>query len=234
MPHTLHLDATLPADIARAAELVQQGRLVAFATETVYGLGANALSATAVAAIFAAKQRPAWDPLIVHVASIHQLAEITAIPPTLTSRIALLASAFWPGPLTLLLPRKTSIPDAVTAGRELVAVRIPSHPAAQALLEAAGLPIAAPSANLFGHTSPTTAAHVLADLNSRIDAVLDAGPTTVGLESPVLDPTQPPMVLAAWKAYSATWEQIDRSILSVRHADSPATPGGPSRPSRAP
>jgi L-threonylcarbamoyladenylate synthase len=195
MPQTLHLDAAKPADIARAAELLQQGRLVAFATETVYGLGANAHSPEAVAAVFAAKQRPAWDPLIVHVASAAQLAAITAVPSALSSRIALLISAFWPGPLTLLLPRTASVPDAVTAGRELVGVRIPSHPAARALLEAAGLPIAAPSANLFGHTSPTTAAHVLADLDGRIDAVLDAGPTTVGLESTVLDPTQTPMVL---------------------------------------
>ena len=192
---TLHLDAANPADIARAVQLLREGRLVAFATETVYGLGANALSPDAVAAIFAAKQRPAWDPLIVHLVSAAQLPTITSIPASLEPRISNLASSFWPGPLTLLLPRNASIPDAVTAGRELVGVRIPSHPAAQALLQATGLPIAAPSANLFGHTSPTTAAHVLADLNGRIDAVLDAGPTTIGLESTVLDPTQTPMVL---------------------------------------
>jgi L-threonylcarbamoyladenylate synthase len=195
MPQTLHLDANLRADIQRAAELLQQGKLVAFATETVYGLGANALSPTAVAGIFAAKQRPSWDPLIVHLAHASQLDTITQIPPELTSRIATLAAAFWPGPLTLLLPRNASIPDAVTAGRELVGVRVPAHPAAQALLQAAGLPIAAPSANTFGHTSPTTAAHVLADLAGRIDAVLDAGPATLGLESTVLDPTKSPMVL---------------------------------------
>ena len=195
MPTTLHLDATKPADIARAAALLRQGRLVAFATETVYGLGANALSPAAVAAIFTAKQRPAWDPLIVHIASVSQLSTITSVPTSLEPRISRLASSFWPGPLTLLLPRNASIPDAVTAGRELVGVRVPAHPAAHALLEAAGLPIAAPSANLFGHTSPTTASHVLADLNSRIDAVLDAGPTTIGLESTVLDPTQTPMLL---------------------------------------
>ena len=192
---TLHLDAANPADIARAVQLLREGRLVAFATETVYGLGANALSPDAVAAIFAAKQRPAWDPLIVHIASAAQLSAITSIPASLESRISNLASAFWPGPLTLLLPRNAAIPDAVTAGRELVGVRVPSHPAARALLQATGLPIAAPSANLFGHTSPTTAAHVLADLNGRIDAVLDAGPTTIGLESTVLDPTQTPMIL---------------------------------------
>jgi L-threonylcarbamoyladenylate synthase len=195
MPKTFHLDASQPADIQRAAELLQQGHLVAFATETVYGLGANALNPSAVAAIFAAKQRPSWDPLIVHLASTPQLRTITHVPPELAPRIATLAAAFWPGPLTLLLPRNASIPDAVTAGRQLVGVRVPSHPAAQALLAACGLPIAAPSANTFGHTSPTTAAHVLADLKGRIDAVLDAGPTTLGLESTVLDPTQTPMVI---------------------------------------
>jgi L-threonylcarbamoyladenylate synthase len=195
MTQTLHLDATLPADITRAATLLREGRLVAFATETVYGLGANALSPEAVASIFAAKQRPAWDPLIVHLASTAQLSTITTIPPHLETRISHLTESFWPGPLTLLLPRNASIPDAVTAGRELVGVRVPAHPAAHALLAATALPIAAPSANLFGHTSPTTAAHVLADLDGRIDAVLDAGPTTLGLESTVLDPTQTPMVL---------------------------------------
>jgi L-threonylcarbamoyladenylate synthase len=192
---TLHLHASNSADVARAAELLRAGRLVAFATETVYGLGANALNPQAVAAIFGAKQRPAWDPLIVHLASADQLPLITTIPPHLTSRISHLTSAFWPGPLTLLLPRSASIPDAVTAGRSLVGVRIPEHPAAHALLQAAGLPIAAPSANLFGHTSPTTAQHVFADLDGRIDAVLDAGPTRIGLESTVLDPTQTPMVI---------------------------------------
>ena len=195
MSRTLHLDASNPADIQRAADLLREGRLVAFATETVYGLGANAYSPDAVAAIFAAKQRPSWDPLIVHLASAEELSSVANIPAGLTRRIAVLAKAFWPGPLTLLLPRNAAIPDAVTAGRELVGVRVPAHPAAHALLAAAGLPIAAPSANLFGHTSPTTAAHVFADLAGRIDAVLDAGPTSIGVESTVLDPTQTPMVL---------------------------------------
>ena len=220
MPQTLHLDATIPSDIAHAAELLRQGRLVAFATETVYGLGANALSSAAVAAIFAAKQRPAWDPLIVHIATIDQLPAITEISATLAPRIRLLTDAFWPGPLTLLLPRNAAIPDAVTAGRELVGVRVPSHPAAQALLRAAGVPIAAPSANLFGHTSPTTAAHVLADLNGRIDAVLDAGPTTVGVESTVLDPTQTPMVL--YRPGAVTAEQITAATRVTVETFTPA------------
>ena len=203
---TLHLDANLPADIVRAADLLREGKLVAFATETVYGLGANALSPAAVAAIFAAKQRPSWDPLIVHLASADQLATIADVPPEIAQRVAALAETFWPGPLTLLLPRNKSISDAVTAGRPLVGVRVPAHPAAHALIEAAGLPIAAPSANLFGHTSPTTAAHVLADLDGRIDAVLDAGPTAIGVESTVLDPTQTPMIV--YRPGAITLEQI--------------------------
>jgi L-threonylcarbamoyladenylate synthase len=192
---TLHLDFSDPADLSRAATLLRDGGLVAFATETVYGLGGNALSAEAVAGIFAAKQRPSWDPLIVHLASVEQLSEVAEVPAELAERVAALADAFWPGPLTLLLPRSSAVPDAVTAGRELVGVRVPAHPAARALLAAAGVPVAAPSANLFGHTSPTTAAHVLADLDGRIDAVLDAGPTSIGVESTVLDPTQTPMML---------------------------------------
>jgi L-threonylcarbamoyladenylate synthase len=195
MPPTLHLDSSDPADLSRAAMLLRDGGLVAFATETVYGLGANALSAEAVAGIFAAKKRPSWDPLIVHLASTEQLTMVAEVPAELSERVAALVDAFWPGPLTLLLPRSSAVPDAVTAGRELVGVRIPAHPAARALLAAAGVPVAAPSANLFGHTSPTTAAHVLADLDGRIDAVLDAGPTSIGVESTVLDPTQTPMVL---------------------------------------
>jgi L-threonylcarbamoyladenylate synthase len=201
---TLHLQADKPEDLTQAATLLRHGRLVAFATETVYGLGANALDPTAVAAIFTAKQRPAWDPLIVHLAGLAQLPTVTLIPTHLESRIANLAARFWPGPLTLLLPRTAAIPDAVTAGRELVGVRIPAHPAARALLAAADVPVAAPSANTFGHTSPTTAQHVLDDLNGRIDAVLDAGACSIGLESTVLDPNQTPMVLYRPGAITAT------------------------------
>jgi L-threonylcarbamoyladenylate synthase len=211
MPPTLHLDAANPADIVRAADLLRSGHLVAFATETVYGLGANALSTTAVAAIFTAKQRPAWDPLIVHIASTAQLSSIVTIPPSLARRIATLAATFWPGPLTLLLPRNTSVPNvipaAVTAGRPLVGVRIPAHPAAQALLREANLPIAAPSANTFGHTSPTTAAHVLADLDNRIDAVLDGGPTKVGLESTVVGLSSEGLVV--YRPGAITAEMLD-------------------------
>ena len=194
MLETFRLHADDPADLEQAAELLRAGRLVAFATETVYGLGANALSAEAIAGIFAAKQRPAWDPLIVHVASVNEIDRIALVPGELHERVERIAAAFWPGPLTMLLPKAAAVPDAVTAGRSLVGVRIPAHPAAQALLRATGLPIAAPSANRFGHTSPTTADHVLADLGGRIHAVLDAGPTQVGIESTVIDVTRTPIV----------------------------------------
>jgi L-threonylcarbamoyladenylate synthase len=226
MPTTLHLDAANPADIIRAAELLRQGRLVAFATETVYGLGANALSEEAVEAVFVAKKRPHWDPLIVHLASLEQLSAVAVIEPAIARRVLSLAQAFWPGPLTLLLPRTSAVPDAVTAGRPLVGIRIPAHPAARALLAEAGVPVAAPSANLFGHTSPTTAAHVLADLDGRIDAVLDAGPTAIGVESTVLDPTSTPMVL--YRPGAITAEQITaatgvavHTFVAAESADEP-------------
>lgn len=176
------------AGIAAAAALLRAGRLVAFPTETVYGLGGDALNPAAVAAIFAAKGRPADDPLIVHLADAADLPRVaSAVPPAARE----LAAAFWPGPLTLVLARGPAVPLAVTAGGPTVAVRVPAHPVARALIAAAGTPIAAPSANRFGHTSPTTAAHVLADLGGRIAAVIDGGPTPIGVESTVLDLTRP-------------------------------------------
>ena len=194
MPDTLRLRAGSPADVARAAELLRAGSLVAFATETVYGLGANALSAEAVSRIFVAKQRPSWDPLIVHIAALEQLDQITILTPELRTRVEHLARAFWPGPLTMLLPKAPTVPDTVTAGRPLVGIRIPAHPGALQLLRAANIPIAAPSANRFGHTSPTTADHVIEDLGGLIEAVLDAGPTHVGIESTVVDVTRKPII----------------------------------------
>jgi len=208
---TEQLDAQNGTDIARAAEILRRGGTVAFPTETVYGLGANALSSQAVARIFEAKKRPGWDPLIVHVSDATMLGQVADLSAAkIIAGIPLespfddreddeffdlssdgprfireLVAAFWPGPLTLLLPRTPAIPDAVTAGRPLVGVRMPAHPIALELIRQAGVPIAAPSANLFGHTSPTTAAHVLDDLDGRIDAVLDGGATDVGLESTV-------------------------------------------------
>jgi L-threonylcarbamoyladenylate synthase len=168
--------------------LLKAGGTVAFPTETVYGLGANALDPAAVAKIFVAKGRPGWDPLIVHVDGREMLGRVAAVPTGLQGRqVGQLIDAFWPGPLTLLLPRTADVPDAVTAGRPLVGVRVPANPIARQLIRAAGLPVAAPSANRFGGPSPTTAAHVLADLDGRIDAVLDGGPTNLGVESTVLD-----------------------------------------------
>ena len=190
----LHVDSHQPdpAAIAVAAQILAAGRLVAFPTETVYGLGANALDAAAVERIFAAKQRPTTDPLIVHLASADQLDRVAIDIPPVTHA---LAERFWPGPLTLVLRRGPDVPPNVSAGRNTVAVRVPAHPVAHALLTACGLPIAAPSANLFSRPSPTTAQHVLDDLAGRVDMVLDGGPTTIGLESTVIDLTQTSPVL---------------------------------------
>ncbi len=176
------------AGIAAAAAILRAGGLVAFPTETVYGLGGDALSPAAVAGIFAAKGRPAEDPLIVHLADPGDLPRVAASAPPAAAR---LAAACWPGPLTMILPRGPAVPLAVTGGGATVAVRVPAHPVALALIGAAGAPVAAPSANRFGHTSPTTAAHVLADLDGRIEAVIDGGPTPIGVESTVIDLTTP-------------------------------------------
>jgi L-threonylcarbamoyladenylate synthase len=178
--------------LEQAAAILRAGGLVALPTETVYGLGANALDRDAVGRIFAAKQRPAWDPVILHISDLGMLDGLVETVPDSARR---LMEAFWPGPLTLLLPRTAAVPDAVTAGRPLVGVRMPAHPVALELIRRAGVPVAAPSANLFGHISPTTAAHVLDDLDGRIDAVLDGGATDHGVESTVLDPGQSPMVI---------------------------------------
>jgi len=175
-----------PAGIARAADILRAGGLVAFPTETVYGLGAHALDPDAVRRVFAAKGRPAGDPLIVHVHHIDALAALTVgVPDTATA----LASRFWPGPLTMVLHRSGVVPREVTAGLDTVAIRVPAHPIAHSLIAASAIPIAAPSANLFSRPSPTRAEHVLEDLDGRLDLVIDGGPTTVGLESTVIDLT---------------------------------------------
>jgi L-threonylcarbamoyladenylate synthase len=172
-----------PEAIHRAAVLIRAGRLVAFPTETVYGLGANALDVRAVRRIFRAKARPASDPLIVHLSAVQELERVVSVMPAVVES---LAKAFWPGPLTLVLPKHARVPELVTAGKPTVAVRIPSHPVAHALISESGVPIAAPSANRFGQISPTRSAHVMADLRGRISMVLDGGPTSVGVESTVL------------------------------------------------
>ncbi len=179
----LVLPADDPAAIAQAAAILRRGGLVAFPTETVYGLGANALDADAVARIFAAKGRPTFDPLIVHLRDGSWLGRAVRETPPAAD---ILAARFWPGPLTLVLPKATVVPDLVTAGLDTVGVRVPDHPAARALIEAADRLIAAPSANLFGCVSPTTAAHVVEQLGDRVDAVLDGGPCRVGVESTIV------------------------------------------------
>jgi L-threonylcarbamoyladenylate synthase len=178
------LDGRDAAAIEEAAALLRDGGLVAIPTETVYGLAANALDPHAVARIFAAKQRPAFDPLIVHLADVADVSRVAARP--LRAVEMQLAAALWPGPLTLLLPRAAAIPDLVTSGLPDVAVRVPGHAVARAVLERAGVPLAAPSANRFGRVSPTRAGHVVEQLGETIDAVLDGGPCAVGLESTVV------------------------------------------------
>lgn len=176
-----------PEALAEAARLLHAGGLVAFPTETVYGLGAHALDPRAAARIFTAKGRPAHDPLIVHVAGREQVSDVARPLDALGERwLARLAQRFWPGPLTLVLPRRHVVPDVVSAGLDSVAVRVPAHPAAQALLRASGLPIAAPSANPFGYVSPTTAQHVRDQLGAQVDLILNGGPCPVGIESTIV------------------------------------------------
>jgi L-threonylcarbamoyladenylate synthase len=180
---TVHPDHPEAATLAHAAQVLRDGGLVAFPTETVYGLGAHALDPDAVARIFAAKGRPGYNPLIVHVADADAARRLASQWPDEARR---LADAFWPGPLTLVLPKDDVVPDAVTAGLPSVALRVPAHPVAHALLQAAGIPVAAPSANRSTQVSPTTAAHVLHGLGDRVDVIVDGGPCPVGIESTVI------------------------------------------------
>lgn len=178
--------------LALAAALIKDGRPVAFPTETVYGLGADALNPAAVRAIFRAKGRPADNPVIVHIADPAQLPALAREVPRAANP---LMEKFWPGPLTLVLKRRAAVPAQVSGGLDTVAVRMPAHPVALALIREAGTPLAAPSANRSGRPSPTTAAHVLHDLNTRIPLILDGGRTEIGLESTVLDLTGPTPLL---------------------------------------
>lgn len=211
-----------PAAIAEAAAVIAAGGLVAFPTETVYGLGADASNARAVAAIFEAKGRPTFNPLICH------LGEAAAAPglALLNDAAAALAAAFWPGPLTLVLPRRdnTAIAEIVSAGLPTVALRVPAHPLAQALLRAAQCPIAAPSANRSGHISPTGADHVAAELAGRIDLILDGGGCRIGLESTVVDCSGGRPVLL--RPGGVTAEQIAAVVGPLAAAE-----GDPTRPS---
>ncbi len=210
-----------PTTLARLARRLRSGDLVAVPTETVYGLAANALDARACRKIFTAKGRPADDPLIVHIHSLAQLGEVAEV----NAAALTLARKFWPGPLTLVLPKKSVVPDVVSAGLPSVAVRMPSHPLFRRLLKLTGVPLAAPSANPFGYISPTTAAHVRAGLGKRIRYILDGGSSAIGLESTIVDlrnPRQPRLL----RPGAVTRVQLERTLgVRVKAIASQARPG---------
>ena len=210
----------LITDINEAVRILKSGGLVALPTETVYGLGANALDECAVAKVFKAKNRPSFDPLIVHVASVAQARLIAEV----SDEAAELFEKFSPGPLTLILPKKQIVPDLTTSGHSTVAVRIPNHPITLEVIRNSGLSIAAPSANPFGYTSPTTAAHVIEQLGDRIDAVLDGGPCEVGIESTILELTNTPRIL---RLGGLSLESIQDSIGKVMIESSSSNPKAP-------
>ena len=208
--------------VSEAARFLQAGEVVAIPTETVYGLAGNAFYPKALAKIFAAKERPTFDPLIVHIADIAQLTDIAKDIPDSAYR---LAEAFWPGPMTIILPKKDCIPDLCTSGLSSVAVRFPSHPIAQAIIKESGLPLAAPSANLFKHVSPTTAEHVAAQLADRIAGIVDGGPCSVGVESSIISLTgEKPTVL---RPGAITPEMFAKVLGDVAIKESTSKPGQP-------
>lgn len=212
-----------PESIGEAAQLIRDGELVGMPTETVYGLGANALDETAVRKIFAAKGRPADNPLIVHVSCLQEIPPLVKNIPESARR---LMEAFWPGPMTLILPKSDAIPAVVSAGLDTVGIRLPRSEAARALIRAAGRPIAAPSANRSGRPSPTTAQHVFEDMDGRIPLILDDGPSEVGVESSVIDATgEVPVIL---RPGGITPEMVERVLGGVRvdeHVMSPLHEG---------
>lgn len=213
--------------VATAGHHLRAGQLVAFPTETVYGLGAHALDPAAIARLYAAKGRPSHNPVIVHVADVAAARELASDWPEAAAR---LAEAHWPGPLTLVVRKRAGVPAAVTAGLDRVAIRIPDHPVALALLRAAAVPVAAPSANRSGGVSPTTAAHVVDSLGDRVDLILDGGPTAVGIESTVVDvTTDPPTLLRpgmlSSAAVAATLGVVPRVPGAVGEEDARPSPG---------
>jgi L-threonylcarbamoyladenylate synthase len=218
------LPASDPDAIARAASVLREGGLVAFPTETVYGLGASAFNPRAVARVFEVKARPTFDPLIVHLSDASELPRV--VVDAGAARVRLLARRFWPGPLTLVLPRRPEVPDIVTSGLDTVGVRVPAHPAAQALLRVAG-PVAAPSANPFGYVSPTTAAHVADRLGDLVDLVLDGGPCPVGVESTILSLVEePPALLRPGGVAREDLETaLGHALAVVRGGERPLAPG---------
>jgi L-threonylcarbamoyladenylate synthase len=212
------------SEIARAAALIRAGELVAFPTETVYGLGANALDTAAIDKIYAAKGRPPSSPLIVHVSSTEMARGLVREWPEHAEQ---LARIFWPGPLTLVLPKQPHVPDRLTAGLDTVGVRMPANPMAQELIDEAGVPIAAPSANLFTELSPTTAQHVRDSLGDRVAMVLDGGRTTVGIESTVLSLAGSEAVLL--RPGMVTRQEIEAVIGPIRIFE-PLTEGAHASP----
>ena len=211
--------------VSEAARLLREGEVVAIPTETVYGLAGNAFEPEALAKIFAAKERPTFDPLIVHIADIAQLADIAKdIAKDIPDEAYKLAEAYWPGPMTIILPKKDCIPDLCTSGLPSVAVRFPSHPVAQAIIKESGLPLAAPSANLFKHVSPTTAEHVAAQLADRIAGIVDGGPCSVGVESSIISLVGKPTVL---RPGAITPEMFSKVLGEVAIKESTSKPGQP-------
>ena len=213
-------------DIEQAAAALQAGLLVAIPTETVYGLAAHALDPDAVLGIFKAKNRPTFNPLIIHVASVEQAARYVADFPALAQA---LAAACWPGPQTLLLPKKPVVPDLVTAGSDRVAIRVPDHPLTLALLERLDFPLAAPSANLFGYISPTDAQHVQAQLGDKIAYLLDGGPAKIGIESTIVgfDAAGRPVIYRQGGISQEAIEAITGPAGILTRADRPDQPHSP-------
>ncbi|MDP1768019.1 MAG: L-threonylcarbamoyladenylate synthase [Nitrospirota bacterium] len=216
------LPAANEESIRLAAEVIRNGGLVAFPTETVYGLGCDALNPDAVARVFEAKRRPSFDPLIVHIATE---ASLDGLVQAISPAERRLIKRFWPGPLTLVLPKRAQVPDLVTAGLPTVAIRMPSHPVAQALIREAGVPIAAPSANPFGYVSPTSAQHVVEGLGDRVDLILDGGPCPIGVESTIV-------------SMGDTWPEVLRpgniTLAEIQEVIGQVVRGTASRPVAAP
>ncbi len=223
LPPVVVADALDSEAIKKAAQLIREGGLVAFPTETVYGLGADAGNPLAVARIFDVKARPRIDPVIIHVGDPESAAIYGQFPESARP----LMSKFWPGPLTLVVPKTAAVPPIVTAGLDTVAIRVPSHPAALALIRAAGTGIAAPSANLFGYVSPTTAQHVADQLGDKVDLILDGGACSIGVESTILSlaGTVPSLLRAGGAAVEELESVIGRLNVSIHHAPLPIAPG---------
>ncbi|MBA3613900.1 MAG: threonylcarbamoyl-AMP synthase [Nitrospirales bacterium] len=225
------LSGDKPDHMHLAARMIQSGGLVAFPTETVYGLGADALNPDAVEKIFAAKKRPAFDPLIIHIAELETLMSLVMIDLQHRALLMALVESFWPGPLTLVLPRRSVIPDVVTAGLPTVAIRMPAHPIALALIREAGTPIAAPSANPFGYVSPTAAHHVVEGLGDHVDLILDGGACSLGVESTIISfANGSPRLLRAGSLPVEDLEEIIGPIL--RHGFDEAWPLSPGQLAR--